>query len=140
MRVALGIEYDGTGYVGWQRQKSGTGVQELVEGALALVADEPIETVCAGRTDSGVHAAGQVAHFDTTAERSARGWLLGVNSNLPDDINVTWAKDVDQDFHARFSAECRTYRYLILNRLARSGLFQKSVRWQPNSRATPFYL
>ena len=129
MRVALGIEYDGTGYVGWQRQKSGTGVQELVEGALALVADEPVETVCAGRTDSGVHAAGQVAHFDTTAERSARGWLLGVNSNLPDDINATWAKDVDQDFHARFSAECRTYRYLILNRLARSGLFHRRAWW-----------
>ena len=129
MRVALGIEYDGTDYVGWQRQKSGTGVQEMVERALAVVADEPVETVCAGRTDSGVHAAAQVAHFDTNAERSARGWMLGLNSNLPDDINATWAKDVDRDFHARFSAECRTYRYLILNRLARSGLYRRRAWW-----------
>jgi tRNA pseudouridine38-40 synthase len=129
MRLALGIEYDGTGYVGWQRQKSGTGVQQPVEKAIAIVANEPVEAVCAGRTDAGVHAAGQVAHFDTTAERSTRGWLLGVNSNLPPDVNATWARVVDDDFHARFSAGSRTYCYLILNRLVRSSLFRHRAWW-----------
>lgn len=129
MRVALGIEYDGTAYVGWQRQKSGTGVQEVVEAAIAQVADDTVETTCAGRTDAGVHASGQVVHFDTRAERSDRGWLLGINSMLPDDINVTWARTVDDEFHARFSAVSRTYRYLILNRLARSALYSRRAWW-----------
>ena len=129
MRLALGIEYDGTGYVGWQRQTSGIGVQQPVEEAIASVANESVEAVCAGRTDAGVHAAGQVAHFDTQAERSTRGWLLGVNSNLPADVNATWASVVDDDFHARFSAESRTYRYLILNRLVRSSLFRHRAWW-----------
>ena len=129
MRIALGIEYDGTSYVGWQRQKSGIGVQERVEAAISKVADEPLEAVCAGRTDAGVHATGQVAHFDTLAERSPRGWLLGVNSNLPDDINATWARPVDDKFHARFSADSRSYRYLILNRPVRSALFRRRAWW-----------
>ena len=129
MRIALGIEYDGTGYVGWQRQTSGTGVQERLEEAIASVADAPVEAVCAGRTDAGVHASGQVAHFDTGAERSLRGWLLGINSNLPDDINVTWVRKVDDDFHARFSAESRTYCYLLLNRLVRSALYRYRAWW-----------
>lgn len=129
MRIAIGIEYDGGNYVGWQRQKSGTGVQRCVEEAIATVADEPVETVCAGRTDAGVHATGQVAHFDTGAERSERGWILGINSNLPDDINVTFAKEVDDEFHARFSASSRTYYYLILNRLIRSSLCRKRAWW-----------
>lgn len=129
MRVALGIEYDGTGYVGWQRQKSGTGIQEPVEAAIAAVADEPVEAVCAGRTDAGVHASGQVVHFDTCAERGTRSWLLGVNANLPADINVTWASLVAGEFHARFSARSRTYRYLILNRLVRSALFRHRAWW-----------
>ena len=98
MRIALGVEYDGTAYVGWQRQRSGVGVQARLEAAIAKVADESTEAICAGRTDAGVHAAGQVAHFDTSAERSARGWLLGINSNLPDDINATWASPVDDEF------------------------------------------
>jgi len=122
MRIAIGIEYDGGNYVGWQRQKSGIGVQACIEKAIAVVADEPVATICAGRTDTGVHATGQVAHFDTQAERSERGWILGINSNLPDDINVTFAKSVGDDFHARFSAELRTYHYLILNRAIRSSL------------------
>ncbi len=93
------------------------------------MADESVEVVCAGRTDAGVHASGQVGHFDTTAERSNRGWLLGINSNLPDDINVTWAQPVDADFHARFSAIARSYRYVILNRLVRSALARKRAWW-----------
>lgn len=133
MRIALGIEYDGTGYVGWQRQKSGTGVQQPVEEAIACVANESVEAVCAGRTDAGVHAAGQVVHFDTNAERSTRGWLLGVNSNLPPDVNATWASVVDDDFHARFTAESRTYCYLILNRLVRSSLYRHRAWWMHES-------
>jgi tRNA pseudouridine38-40 synthase len=129
MRIALGIEYDGSGYVGWQRQKSGLGVQECIEEAVALVANEPTEVLCAGRTDAGVHAIGQVAHFDTQAERTERGWVLGINSNLPDDINVCYARVVDDDFHARFSALSRTYHYLILNRLVRSSLYRNRAWW-----------
>jgi len=119
MRIAIGIEYDGTAYNGWQRQRTGLGVQQVLEHALGEVADETVEVTCAGRTDTGVHATGQVAHFDTTAERSDRGWLLGANTNLPDDVNLSWARPVDTEFHARFSATARSYRYRILNRLVR---------------------
>jgi tRNA pseudouridine38-40 synthase len=129
MRIALGIEYDGTAYNGWQRQKNAIGVQTLVEEAITHVANEPIETVCAGRTDTGVHATAQVVHFDSSAERSGSGWLLGVNTNLPDDINASWAASVDDDFHARFSARSRTYRYLILNRRTRSALNRNRAWW-----------
>jgi tRNA pseudouridine38-40 synthase len=129
MRIALGIEYDGTAYNGWQRQRTGDGVQERVERALSKVADEEIEIICAGRTDTGVHASGQVVHFDTNSERSSRGWLLGANSDLPDDINVTWAQPVSDEFHARFSASARTYHYLILNRLERSALHRHRAWW-----------
>ncbi len=129
IRIALGIEYDGTGYNGWQRQKTGLGVQQRLEEALARVADESVEVVCAGRTDAGVHASGQVVHFDTRSERNSRGWLLGANSNLPDDINVTWAQPVDDEFHARFSAITRRYQYRILNRLERSSLHRNRAWW-----------
>jgi tRNA pseudouridine38-40 synthase len=129
MRIAIGIEYDGTGYNGWQRQRTGLGVQERVEQALTGVADEPVEVTCAGRTDAGVHASGQVAHFDTAAQRSDRGWLLGANTNLPDDICVTWVKPVADGFHARFSATARRYRYRILNRLVRSALHRRRAWW-----------
>lgn len=129
MRIALGIEYDGTAYNGWQRQKTGDGVQAHVEAAIAKVADEACEVTCAGRTDTGVHASGQVVHFDTVNERSDRGWLLGINSELPDDINVHWARTVVDDFHARFSAVARRYRYRILNRLARSALHRNRAWW-----------
>ena len=129
MRIAIGIEYDGTAYNGWQRQRSGVGVQQRVEAAIAQVANEPVEVVCAGRTDTGVHASGQVAHFDTAAERSRRGWLLGCNSCLPDDICVTWVRPVDASFHARYSAISRQYRYRILNRLVRSALERHRAWW-----------
>lgn len=129
MRIALGIEYDGTAYNGWQRQKTGLGVQQRVEEALQVVADHPVEVTCAGRTDTGVHATGQVVHFDTSSRRDDRGWLLGANSNLPDDISVIWAQQVADDFHARFSATGRNYRYRILNRLERSAVHRHWAWW-----------
>ena len=129
MRIALGIEYDGTSYNGWQRQKNGIGVQQRLEEALALVANEAVDVVCAGRTDTGVHASGQVAHFDTSADRSERGWLLGANTNLPPDISVSWVQHVSDEFHARFSATSRSYRYVILNRLQRSALHRHRAWW-----------
>lgn len=128
-RIAIGIEYDGTAYNGWQRQRTGLGVQARLEEALSEVANEPVEVTCAGRTDTGVHASGQVAHFDSRAVRSERGWLLGANSNLPDDICVTWVKPVAADFHARYSATARRYRYRILNRLVRSALYRRRAWW-----------
>jgi len=104
-------------------------VQQRLEEALAIVANEAVEVVCAGRTDTGVHASGQVAHFDTRSQRSRRGWLLGANSNLPDDIGVTWVEPVSDEFHARFSATARSYEYRILNRLQRSALHRLRAWW-----------
>ncbi len=104
-------------------------MQERLEVALGEVADETIEVVCAGRTDTGVHASGQVVHFDTTSKRSDRGWLLGANTNLPDDISVQWAAHVSDEFHARYSATSRRYQYLILNRLQRSALYRHRAWW-----------
>jgi tRNA pseudouridine38-40 synthase len=104
-------------------------VQSVVEEALSKVADEAIESTCAGRTDAGVHALGQVVHFDSSADRMNRGWMLGANSNLPDDVSARWAKRVDPAFHARYSATSRSYRYLILNRLARSALTRDRAWW-----------
>lgn len=104
-------------------------MQQRLEEALARVANEAVDVVCAGRTDTGVHASGQVVHFDTSSERSRRGWLLGANSNLPDDINVAWVHRVDDAFHARFSATARSYRYRILNRLQRSALHRDRAWW-----------
>ncbi len=129
MRIALGLEYDGTAYNGWQRQRVGRGVQEVVDRAVCRVADETVESFCAGRTDTGVHASGQVVHFDTTAERSRRSWLLGINSNLPDDVSVHRVEFVSDEFHARYSATARSYRYLVLNRLVRSALFRHRAWW-----------
>ncbi len=129
MRLALGVEYDGTNYNGWQRQRVGRGVQEVLERAVGQVADESVDIVCAGRTDTGVHASGQVAHFDTSATRSDRGWLLGINSELPDDVSVRWIRETEPDFHARFDALSRSYRYRILNRLVRSALERQRSWW-----------
>jgi tRNA pseudouridine38-40 synthase len=129
VRIALGLEYDGTAYNGWQRQRTGEGVQTRVENALTDVANEKIEVICAGRTDTGVHASGQVVHFDTSSERDSRAWLLGANSNLPDDVSVVWSCPVDDSFHARFSAMSRSYRYRILNRLERSALHRHRAWW-----------
>jgi tRNA pseudouridine38-40 synthase len=129
MRIAIGIEYDGTAYNGWQRQQHGIGIQTVVENALSKVANESIATICAGRTDSGVHAIAQVVHFDSKVKRTMRNWLFGINSNLPDDVNACWAKIVDQNFHARFSAISRSYRYLMLNKPVRSSLYRNRAWW-----------
>ncbi|MDH5357045.1 MAG: tRNA pseudouridine(38-40) synthase TruA [Gammaproteobacteria bacterium] len=129
MRIALGVEYNGTHHAGWQIQPSQRTVQGCLEDALSRVANHSVKTVAAGRTDSGVHALQQVVHFDTDVERDERNWILGLNTNLPADINVTWAKPVDEDFSARFSALNRSYRYLILNRVSRSALQDKRMWW-----------
>jgi tRNA pseudouridine38-40 synthase len=129
VRVALGLEYDGTAFAGWQAQRSAPAVQTLVEAALSPVAAEPVSLICAGRTDAGVHARAQVAHFDTHARRSARGWVLGANTNLPGDVSVSWARPVPQHFHARYSAEARTYRYYVFNRPVRSALAARGAAW-----------
>ena len=128
-RIAVGMEYQGSCYVGWQAQPTRTSVQSLTEAAFSEVAAEPVSLVCAGRTDAGVHARAQVAHFDTRAERTLRAWVLGANSQLPRDISVSWARPVPAHFHARYSAEARTYRYLILNRRVRSALAARRVSW-----------
>jgi tRNA pseudouridine38-40 synthase len=121
MRLAVGVEYDGTGYAGWQTQQSARSVQQVAEGAFSTIAAAPIGLICAGRTDAGVHARWQVAHFDTHAYRRLRAWLLGANSELPSDISISWVRPVPMHFHARYSAEARTYRYVILNRSMRSA-------------------
>lgn len=130
MRIALGIEYDGTDFCGWQSQKDGVRtVQGSLEAALSAVADHPVKTVCAGRTDTGVHATGQVVHIDSTAARSSRAWILGANANLPRDVGVLWTQPVADDFHARFSAQARHYRYVILNRTVRATLLRDRASW-----------
>lgn len=127
MRIALGIEYDGTNYYGWQRQKDVVSVQEELEKALSIVANQPIKVQCAGRTDTGVHSTGQVVHFDTTAVRKPAAWTLGVNGKLPKDIAVRWSKPVDDAFNARFSATARRYRYIICNQSLRPAILGKGV-------------
>jgi tRNA pseudouridine38-40 synthase len=133
MRIALGIEYDGSQYHGWQAQKSlqkGLAtVQGELQTALSKIANEPIQLYCAGRTDAGVHATGQVVHFDTTAKRHPDAWIWGTNSHLPRDIVVRWAKSVDYGFHARFSALARRYRYVIYNNPIRPALLSHRVTW-----------
>lgn len=131
MRIALGIEYDGSKFCGWQMQSHGTRtVQQVLEDALSIVADERIAITCAGRTDTGVHATGQVIHFDTSSSRPEKAWVLGVNAHLPDDVASVWAQQVDDEFSARFSATARQYRYVILNRRARAAILNKRVTWR----------
>ncbi len=129
MRMALGIEYNGSAYHGWERQQQAITVQSCVEQALSKVANQTIEVICAGRTDAKVHAFNQVIHFDTTAERSIRAWVLGGNAYLPTDISIVWGKRVDSEFHARFSALSRSYRYIILNRMTRPAVFKQLMTW-----------
>ncbi len=129
MRYALGIEYDGADFFGWQRQSHAPSVQQSVEKALAVVANHPVTVICAGRTDTGVHARGQVVHFDSPSERSQRQWLLGINSNLPDAVRVLWVKAVDDSFHARFGAHSRSYQYRILNRWVRPAIGVAYLGW-----------
>lgn len=128
-RIAVGLEYLGGAYCGWQSQSGLPSVQAACETALARIADHPVELVCAGRTDSGVHALAQVAHFDATATRSRRAWVLGANSHLPSDIAVSWARETPSHFHARYSALSRTYEYVIWNRSERSALAHGRAAW-----------
>lgn len=114
-KIALGIEYDGSNYCGWQRQQQVKSVQAYIESALTKVANESIQIYCASRTDTGVHATGQVVHFETSVIRKNSAWIMGVNTYLPTDITVRWSKVVESDFHARFSAIARRYRYIIFN-------------------------
>lgn len=130
MRIALGVEYDGADFCGWQRQRSGRTVQGCLEQALSKVADHELNTVCAGRTDTGVHATGQVVHIDSHAKRDAKAWIRGTNANLPEDIRIQWATAVDADFHARFSARRRHYRYAILNTACPPALLRRRTCWE----------
>lgn len=125
MRIALGISYQGSAYHGWQSQTGLACIQAYVEQAISQVADHPINLSCAGRTDKGVHAVGQVAHFDSMAQRSQRAWLLGCNSHLPPDIRINWVQSVDRTFHARFSALARRYYYIIYNHSLRNALWNQ---------------
>lgn len=130
MRIAIGIDFNGRAYRGWQTQQPGVkSVQETLERAIARVADHSVIVHAAGRTDAGVHAAGMIAHFDTDALRPARSWMLGVNTHLPDDIALRWVTPVSDDFHARFKAVARRYRYVIYNHAFRSSLLAGMVTW-----------
>ncbi|MEN9313870.1 MAG: tRNA pseudouridine(38-40) synthase TruA [Pseudomonadota bacterium] len=129
MRLALGLAYDGTGSPGWQTQPSGEAIQDRVEVSLAALAGHPVDTVCAGRTDAGVHAIAQVVHFDTTALRPLNAWVRGVNARLPERVAVQWAREVPDDFHARFHARARSYRYLIHCAEVRHPLWRDRAGW-----------
>lgn len=127
MKIALGIEYDGSRYFGWQRQQNVDSVQQKLEEALSVIANTPCEVFCAGRTDAGVHGTGQVVHFETEVNRPLQSWCFGTNTHLPADIAVRWAVEVSEDFHARFSATARRYRYIIYNHKLRSAILPKGV-------------
>lgn len=130
MKIALGLEYDGREFHGFETQPNGRTVQACLEAALSKVADSPVKVVCAGRTDARVHAIGQVVHFVTLAERPLNAWIFGANSNLPEDVSVIWSRAVPEEFHARFSATARRYRYLILNRATRPAALRGRVAWE----------
>ena len=132
-KVAIGLEYDGTRYAGWQQQKNALAVQVVVEEAISVVAAAPTKTVCAGRTDSGVHALGQVVSFSCENERSSKAWIRGCNSNLPADVRVLWVREATADFSARFSATQRHYRYLIYNRPVASAISTLRMVHQPRA-------
>jgi len=129
MRIALGVEYDGRPYCGWQSQPSGMTVQDHLQQALTQIAAMPVSVIAAGRTDTGVHALEQVIHFETGAVRPLTAWVRGVNALLPDSIAVRWAHFVPDAFHARFSAQQRSYRYLLINRPVRSAIHAGRAGW-----------
>jgi len=129
MRIALGIEYDGSRFLGWQTQPGGGTVQDALEAALSGIAAETLTVTCAGRTDRGVHALAQVVHFDTGADRPASAWVRGVNALLPESMAVLWSRTVPEDFHARYSARARAYRYVLLNRPVRPALAARHAGW-----------
>lgn len=129
MRIALGLEYDGTAFCGWQTQPSHCAVQDALERALAAIAGLPVATICAGRTDAGVHALGQVVHFNTEVTRPMLAWVRGTNAMLPSGVGVLWAQSVDEEFHARYSARARRYAYFLHNRSQRPALLSGKVGW-----------
>lgn len=132
MKIALGVEYKGTKFHGWQSQKNNIRtVQDYVEIALSKIANHPVRVFCAGRTDTGVHAKEQIIHFETTTQREQKAWVLGGNAHLPNDISLLWAKIVDDDFHARFDAVAREYKYYIVNHKIRPSLLNGLVLWEP---------
>ena len=128
-RVALTVEYDGAGFSGWQAQRDVITVQQTLESALSSVADRPVRVHCAGRTDTGVHATNQVVHFDDPVGRSPKSWLMGTNANLPRTVAVRDARPVSAEFHARFSARSRRYRYLVYNSPTRPAIAAEHVTW-----------
>jgi len=128
-RIALGIEYDGSRFLGWQTQPGGGTVQDALQTAISGIADETVTITCAGRTDRGVHGRGQVVHFDTAAQRPDSAWVRGVNAMLPEAVAVLWSRRMAPDFHARYSALSRTYRYVLLNRPVRPALAARHVGW-----------
>jgi tRNA pseudouridine38-40 synthase len=129
MRIALGIEYDGSRFLGWQTQPGGGAVQDALEPALSGIAGESVSVTCAGRTDRGVHAREQVVHFDTQALRPEPAWVRGTNALLPESVAVLWAREVPTEFHARYAARARTYRYVLLNRPVRPALAARHAGW-----------
>jgi tRNA pseudouridine38-40 synthase len=129
MRIAIGLEYDGSSFCGWQTQPQGCAIQDHLEAALETIAGRRIATVCAGRTDAGVHALLQVVHFDSEVARPLTAWVRGVNSHLPKSVAVVWAAEVAGQFHARNSARERCYRYVLLNHPVRPALYDKRVGW-----------
>jgi tRNA pseudouridine38-40 synthase len=129
MRIALGVEYDGSEYNGWQSQADGCTVQDNIQRAISQIAGEPVSIIAAGRTDTGVHALEQVIHFDTKVERPLSAWVRGVNAMLPPSIAILWAHIVPEEFHARFSAQARSYQYVLINRPARSAVHHGKVGW-----------
>jgi tRNA pseudouridine38-40 synthase len=129
MRVAIGIAYDGAPFDGWQSQPTGNTVQDRLEAALAAIAGAAVRVTAAGRTDAGVHATGQVAHFDVAVERPDSAWVRGSNAHLPEGIAVQWACAVDDEFHARFSATSRSYTYVLYNHPVRPAVFAGRVGW-----------
>lgn len=129
MRIALGIEYDGSPFLGWQSQPQGRTIQDELQRALGAIAAEPVAVVAAGRTDTGVHAIEQVVHFDTVVERPLTAWVRGCNALLPAGISVLWSHAVSDEFHARFSAHARSYRYELYCRPVRSALRHGKAGW-----------
>jgi tRNA pseudouridine38-40 synthase len=129
MRIALALEYDGSRFLGWQTQPGGGTVQDTLEAALAVIAGERIQSTCAGRTDRGVHALEQVVHFDVAAPRPASAWVRGVNALLPESVAVQWAREVPAEFHARYAARARSYRYVLVNRAVRPALAARHAGW-----------
>lgn len=132
MKIALGVEYKGTNFHGWQSQKNEIRtVQDCVELALSKIANHPIRVFCAGRTDTGVHAKEQIIHFETNIQREEKAWVLGGNAHLPNDVSLLWAKVVDNDFHARFDAVARKYKYHIINHKIRPSILNGLALWEP---------